>query len=306
MSDKDVIAGRLELRPIGEPDMQRVREIFVAAFEVPSPPPLEYISNLCCTEPEGCLVGLVDGAIVGYATSHRSGRIGYIGNLAVEPSHRRRGYARALTLAVRDHLMNECDVIGLSVEPNLGGNLELYSACGFDACLPSAQLWKQKSKVEGRELHESVRTAQQLASRWDTISGRLRAWQGELLPGLDFERDLALFAEKYPDRLWVHFEEEEPTGFLAYHSDFRGDLWGAVRPGALEHEALGRLLDAYEVSVDEDFLWVHVHTNFERLVSAIRARGYRLGAHKSCMVFSEQRSAWPHTSDALLIRPWWS
>ncbi|MEZ4654510.1 MAG: GNAT family N-acetyltransferase, partial [Candidatus Eisenbacteria bacterium] len=107
----------IRLRPIGESDFQTVLDIFVEAFS-PSPvPPIEYIANLCHTEPEGCLLAERDGVPVGYAAAHRSGSIGYIGTVAVRNAHRGHGYGKLLTEAVRDYLQTRCRVVGLAVDP---------------------------------------------------------------------------------------------------------------------------------------------------------------------------------------------
>ena len=296
----------ISLRQIQEADFERVNEIFSVAFGVTPTLPIEYIANLCRTDPEGCLVAAVAGEIVGYACSHRCGRIGYIGNLAVHPTYQGKGYGRALTTAVRDHLAALCDVVGLAVEPNIGRNLQLYASCGFVPTLPGCHIRKQLPPDRSRTIPTSIRTARQLGSQASTAIKQIRAWTDEVFPGLDFTIDLGHFAQAYPDDLLVHFVDEAPTGFLAYSDWFRSDPWGAVRPGSDDIATLNTLVAALEATVSDETLQFHFHTNFTRLENVFRSRGYQVQDHKTCMVLERQAGAWPQASESLFIRPWWS
>lgn len=94
----------LTIRPVRATDFEIVCALYVAASGVDPAPPLETIANLCHTEPDGCFIGELDGAVIGYAISHRSGSVGCIGSVAVADEHRGRGFGKALTAAARDHL----------------------------------------------------------------------------------------------------------------------------------------------------------------------------------------------------------
>lgn len=300
------IRSMLELLQIQSSDLPAVRELFNQVFEVSPPQPLEYIVNLCHTEPESCLIGRVDGEPIGYACGHRSGRIGYIGTVAVAEPHRRKGYGRQLTTAVRDHLGLHCDVVGLSVEPNLGRNLELYASCDFEPSMPACMVWKQWTEEQTPTCPPTVHTALELGTQAAGTLQKLHGWMNEVFPGLDFRRDLDLFASKYPDRLWFHFEDGAPVGFLAYEPLFRGDVWGCVRPGPGEEAVLDSLVCAIESALPERHLWLHFHTTFQHILPTLRRRGYTVQSHKTNLVWSAQAGLWPLRSDAILIRPWWT
>jgi GNAT superfamily N-acetyltransferase len=238
----------MQLRQIQESDFERIIEIYSLAFEDPTSIPIEYAANLCYTNPEGCFAATVSGEVVGYVCSHTSGQIGYIGSLAVHPAHRGNGYGKAMTIAVRDHLAGQCEVIGLAVEPHLDRNLSLYASCGFLPVLPSCHVSKSLASDGSRGLPENVHSARQLGSKAYDVIRQIGDWTDELLPGLDFTRDLEHFVHTYPDDLLICFAEEKPLGFLAYQDWFRTDPWGAVRPGPNDIGVLDSLIAGMEES----------------------------------------------------------
>ena len=54
----------LEIRQLRDLDHGRVNELFAQAFEVSPPPPIDYVANLCYSEPAGCFVGTVRDEVV--------------------------------------------------------------------------------------------------------------------------------------------------------------------------------------------------------------------------------------------------
>jgi GNAT superfamily N-acetyltransferase len=296
----------LEFRQIRSSDFKQVSDIFQSAFSVQPPQPIEYFANLCHSDPESCQIGLLDGEPVGYSCGHRSGRIGYIGTIAVLEEHRGHGFGKQLTAATRDLLAPHCDVVGISVDPHIGPNIELYTSCGFEPSMPSCTLWRQWTANEVPAAPSAVCTACELGSATSAVLQEIRNWMDEVFPGLDYSRDLELFAAKYPKQLWFHFEDGVARGFLAYEPLFRGDVWGAVRPGPGEHEALDDLVCAIESSLPERNLWLHFHTNFQGILPTLRKRGYRTQSHNTNLTWSAQAGLWPLRSDAILIRPWWT
>ncbi len=296
----------LELRQIQPDDFQAVNALFSEAFDVSPPKDIAYIANLCVTDPEGCLLGTVGGEVVGYACTHRSGSIGYIGTIAVAKSQRGKGYGKKLTEAVRDSLVARCDVVGLAVEPDLGKNLQLYSASGFVPTMPACFVWRQWKPEVVATPPDSVQSAAQLGERVGSAIQGVRAWSNEVFPGLDLTTDLRHFAESYPDRLWFDMEDGAPRGFLANEPLFRGDVWGCVRPGPGDLDSLDRLVDAVEAASTQHYEWFHFHSCFDRILPLLQKRGYRITAHKTSMVLADQRTPWPTSSDSILIRPWWT
>ncbi|MEM7308345.1 MAG: GNAT family N-acetyltransferase [Planctomycetota bacterium] len=297
----------VQLRPVQESDFPAVERAFLAAFELTSPPDPDYVANLCYSHPAGCLVATDDrGEVVGYASSHRAGSVGYLGNLGVLPAHQGEGHGKALTVAARDQLAGCCEVVGLAVDPGRGRNLELYSSRGFVPTLPSAFVWKPLASDRSRGAVPAVRSARELGAEAADAVERVGAWLGELVPGLELGRDLERFVAAYPDRLWFELDGAEVRGFLAYEGSFRGDPFGAVRPGADEAQVFAGLVRAVEAAVDDEALVFHYHTCFGRLQPLFRELGYRTVGHKTNMVLGGRSAGWPVASEALLLRPWWS
>lgn len=291
------------LRRLEERDLPRVGEIFAEAFGVSSPEP-EYLAALVATEPEGCLVAALEDRVIGYVISHRAGKVGYIGTVAVESAQRGRGHGRALTVAARDHLAARCEVVGLAAEANAGANLELYASCGFVPTLPSVFLFRRVGQGAPAGGAGEVRTGRELGVNASAAVEEVCCWSDEVHPGLDVSADLELFLRCWPDRVWFHLREGEVDGVLADHEHFRGDPWGLVRPGPGDLEALGRLIDARERHASGEFSFFHVHACFGRVVELLRRQGFRVATNKSCMVLPGGR--WPTASDSLLVRPWWT
>jgi GNAT superfamily N-acetyltransferase len=294
------------LRQIQSADYATVNTLFTDAFDVKPPKEVEYIANLCATDPEGCLIAMVGGEAVGYACTHVSGSIGYIGTIAVANAHRGKGYGKALTEAVRDSLSARCDVVGLAVEPDLGRNLQLYSSSGFVATMPACFVWRQWKPEDLATPSDSVRSAAQLGGEINSVIERVRAWSDEVFSGLDFTQDLTHFARTYPERIWFDMEEGEPRGFLANEPLFRGDVWGCVRPGPGDLDCLDRLIDAVEAASTQSYEWFHFHSCFARILPVLQKRGYRITGHKTVMMLPGERTPWPASSDSILIRPWWT
>lgn len=281
-------------------DYLRIEELFCEAFDAETPHP-DYVKNLGVNAPECAFVVRIDDDVVAYAFGHKAGSIGYIGTVAVTKEERGNGYGRALTCAVRDALAETCSVVGLAVEPNLGRNLELYTSCGFEPVLPSGFFYK---KLEPAQRPAQVTTFAELGPDSAAAIEQVASWSSEVLPGLDFTTDLTDFAARYADRVWLFQDEDGPRGVMAYEESFRGDMWGMVRPGPGDGECFQALVRAMEADLDEPHLILHLQTTFPRTIELVRALGYRTVAHKTCMIHAG--GSWPHQSEALFVRPWWT
>lgn len=83
------------------------------------------------TFPQGCLVWRENGRSLGFITSIRYGRSGWIGNLLVDPDHRRRGIGRDLMeITVATLLANWVETVWLTASEQGAG---LYTRLGFAA-----------------------------------------------------------------------------------------------------------------------------------------------------------------------------
>ena len=91
--------------------------------------PSDELRFLTSSYPAGCLAALADGRPAGFITAIRYNRSGWIGNLLVLPSHRRRGLGRELMAQVIDALEGDCcDTIWLTASAE---GAPLYRTLGF-------------------------------------------------------------------------------------------------------------------------------------------------------------------------------
>ena len=244
------------IRPIKEADYNLIQILFRKTFQIKSGVPPDYVANLCYSEPDGCFVGILDESAVGYICVHTAGSIGYIGNMAVDQSCQGRGYGQALVERAIEYLFPICDVIGLAVEPDLGKNQGFYWKCGFEDTLPSRHVIKHLNADRNSvRIQRNLRFGSDftLAEHEHLISS-VRAWSQELIPGLDFSRDLAHFLKRYPSRILFYVDQGHPIGFLAYEDSFRTDPWGAVKSIENDNLIFQELILGSEVAFEEDRL----------------------------------------------------
>jgi ribosomal protein S18 acetylase RimI-like enzyme len=91
--------------------------------------------------PQGCLVWQESGAVLGYLTSIRYGKSGWIGNLLVHPGARRQGVGRGLMeRAVAALLKSGVETVWLTASQQGAG---LYQKIGF-VPIDSVQRWSGK------------------------------------------------------------------------------------------------------------------------------------------------------------------
>jgi ribosomal protein S18 acetylase RimI-like enzyme len=95
------------------------------------------------TFPQGCLVWREDGRTLGFVTSIRYGKSGWIGNLLVDPDHRRCGIARELLeTAILTLLASWVETVWLTASVQGAG---LYSRMGFTA-VDTINRWTGRGK----------------------------------------------------------------------------------------------------------------------------------------------------------------
>jgi ribosomal protein S18 acetylase RimI-like enzyme len=128
-----------DIRPIKETDYSLIQILFRNSFQIKSGVPPDYIANLCYSEPNGCFIGILDEIAIGYICVHTAGRIGYIGNLAVDPAYQGCGYGKALVEKAIEYLIPKCDVIGL-----VGCYKTRTVFCAFRILLSDASLLRHR------------------------------------------------------------------------------------------------------------------------------------------------------------------
>jgi hypothetical protein len=196
----------------------------------------------------------------------------------------------------------------LAVEPNVGQNLGFYWKCGFEDTLPSRHVIKRLDT--GRhsvKAQPNLRIGSDFSvEEHERLIAYVQMWSQELIPGIDFSRDLAHFLKRYPSRILFYIEQGYPIGFLAYEDSFRTDPWGAVKSIESDNLILKELICGCEVAFKEDKLLFHYHTNFHRLSDIFIQCGYKFVDNKICMVLKQHREKWTKIMTPLVIRPWWS
>ena len=94
--------------------------------------PAKDIARKLSVQPELFLVGLVGGQIVASIMAGYDGHRGWVNYLAVDPAHRRRGYARSLMQHVESALIAlGCPKLNMQVRSTNLEVLEFYSRLGY-------------------------------------------------------------------------------------------------------------------------------------------------------------------------------
>ena len=115
-------------QPGDEPALRRIMEACLATDRIPG-----YVASdidralvRIVPEPEGTVVALEDGLVVGYCTPHHD-------DLTVDPAHRRRGHGRRLIPAALDAVRRRGldDHLQLYVPPHLPGSVAFAEAMGL-------------------------------------------------------------------------------------------------------------------------------------------------------------------------------
>jgi ribosomal-protein-alanine N-acetyltransferase len=116
------------IRPLSYSDLPQVISIERRAFPAPWSLAM-FVLEL--SKPSGvCLAAVVDGKLAGYLICSRYADIWHLMNIAVDPSARRRGHARAL-LQEMVRRGGSDDAYTLEVRTSNAGAITLYEDLGF-------------------------------------------------------------------------------------------------------------------------------------------------------------------------------
>lgn len=298
----------LELRLITANDYDAVGDIHRRAFGLPSARDREYVENLCYSDPDGCLIAVLNHEPVGYGCVHRAGSVGFLGPSGVLKEHQGRGIGIQLIEARVQHLVPRCRVVGLTTMPEQGGNIGRDYSCGFRETLPCRVMGKKVNDDEqdSTDRRHVVRGDELSATERERFPSAVRVWTDRLLSGFDLTRDLELFLSRYPKHLMFCLEEGRPVAFIAEHDTFRGETWFGVEPSPGDERVLKRLLDAWERAHAGGVVQLHFHTHCDRLTELLLQRGYRVLRDLSCMLLRDREGEFAGRTNALFARPWWS
>jgi len=123
----------LEIRPFQPPDEEEVVALWRRCELLrPANNPYADIRRKLAVRPELFLVGVADGRIVASVMAGYEGHRGWLNYLAVDPAHRRRGFARSMVEAAEVRLRAlGCPKINLQVRSANRDAMEFYRRIGF-------------------------------------------------------------------------------------------------------------------------------------------------------------------------------
>ncbi len=126
---------------------------------------------------------------VAFNISHLSGTEGWMGPLAVDPSHQGHGLGRAVVTAGTEWLRGrKASVIGLETMPRTVDNIGFYSALGYTPGRLTITVTVDAAYAESRVPQLGRLTERERSSMIEQCA----ALSMELLPGYDFTREIEL------------------------------------------------------------------------------------------------------------------
>ena len=129
-----MVMAKVVIRPFEPQDHAAVVSLWKEIFpdDPPWNEPAAVIRRKLTVQPELFLVGYVDGHLVATVLAGFDGVRGWIHHLAVHPSHRRQGIARALMVAVEEGLAKiGCPKVNLQVRAANSDVIAFYRALGY-------------------------------------------------------------------------------------------------------------------------------------------------------------------------------
>ena len=168
-------------------------------------------------EPQGCLVVLEDGEIVGNAFSHVWGKVGWVGPIEVVPQSQNRGIGRMLLAECEAYLAKKgCQVIGVETMPNVPKNLHFYFSCGYRTSRLTLISEKPLRVNEGRRMPDDTRELTQ--TELDGVLPRIAELSAQVNPLLDFSIEFIALFKKKLGQCFVLEHEGRIRGMAMLHS----------------------------------------------------------------------------------------
>jgi GNAT superfamily N-acetyltransferase len=222
-----------------------------------------------------------DGQMVAFNMVHRSGTEGWMGPLAVRPDRQGEGLGSVMVRTGIDWLRGQgATTIGLETMPRTVDNIGFYSRIGL---VPSHLTVTLVHDVPRR----MVGTAELLSSagaEWDDRVEECRALADQILPGVDFTRELALTRELAIGDTTVCREGRTLTGFALWHSTPLAagrtkDELRVLKLVASTPSAFDRLLQALQISALNERVnrvAIRCQTEFNQAYLRLIELGYRV------------------------------
>jgi GNAT superfamily N-acetyltransferase len=222
-----------------------------------------------------------DGQMVAFNMVHRSGTEGWMGPLAVRPDRQGEGLGSAMVRTGIEWLRSQgATTIGLETMPRTVDNIGFYSRIGL---VPSHLTVTLVHDVARRPsgAPELLSTA---AGDWEERLEECRCLADEVIPGVDFTRELALTRDLGIGDTTLLREGRTLAGFALWHStplaagrpkdELRVLKLVAVSPAAFERLVHALQLSAVNERVSR--IAIRCQTEFEGAYLRLIELGYRV------------------------------
>jgi GNAT superfamily N-acetyltransferase len=203
------------------------------------------------TYPDGGVVAVAGGRIIGLSFASELGSLGVLGPVAVLPEFWRQGVARLLVAASVDIIDRwHCRMAGLFTFPQSAQHIRLYQEFGF---WPRHVTPVMAKPVTAREAVAGTTLLGASADR-AALAARCGAVADAIFPGLDLAREMTTPLENGLGEVIVLVEGSSVAGFAICHTGAGSEGGSAAcyvkfafaRPGATRAERLERLIQACE------------------------------------------------------------
>lgn len=123
----------LEIRPFDNADRDAVIELWQRCeLTRPWNDPSSDIDRKCAVDPDGFLVGLIDGRVVATVMAGYDGHRGWINYLGVSPDHRGARHGEAIMAAAERQLaVRGCPKVNLQIRTSNSDALGFYESIGY-------------------------------------------------------------------------------------------------------------------------------------------------------------------------------
>ena len=222
-----------------------------------------------------------EGHLVAFNMVHRSGREGWMGPLAVRPDRQSEGLGSLMVRTGIEWLRAQgATTIGLETMPRTVDNIGFYSRLGL---VPGHLTVTLVQDVARRGVTGSIESLAAAAVPTDRIA-ECRRLTDELLPGVDFTREIELTRELAIGDTTLVRDGAALAGFALWHSTPLAagrpkDELRVLKLVARDAVALDRLLDALPAAAAQERvgrLAIRCQTEFAAAYLRLVARGYRV------------------------------
>jgi GNAT superfamily N-acetyltransferase len=222
-----------------------------------------------------------DGHLVAFNMVHRSGSEGWMGPLAVRPDRQGEGLGSVMVRTGIEWLRTQgATTIGLETMPRTVDNIGFYSRLGLVPGHLTVTLVQDVARRGAGAAVESLAAGPRSAER----VGECRRLTDELLPGVDFTREIELTRELAIGDTTLVRDGAALVGFALWHSTPLAagrpkDELRVLKLVARDAAALDRLLDALPAAAMQERvgrLAIRCQTEFTAAYLRLVDRGYRV------------------------------